>query len=210
MSGAPPSTYGRPSVAYVTPSRRATRTALSNSSSARACHLDVATLRRFSPATGGGGGLPVGAYAPPAAAAAAAATVTLSVLTTCLAPAPRPVRLEPPVQRAVSLPAGSPPLLHPRRAAPLHVAGLPLYRHVPLPLDPATSPVWQVGPGFRSTLRLLRCSRLDPPAAFARPAARNATRWLQVQGGVAVCSSPLSSWRCSGTVPTARKIAQAY
>ena len=48
MSGAPPSTYGRPSVAYVTPSRRATRTALSNSSSARACHLDVATLRRFS------------------------------------------------------------------------------------------------------------------------------------------------------------------
>jgi hypothetical protein len=34
MSGAPPSTYGRPSVAYVTPSRRATRTALSNSSSA--------------------------------------------------------------------------------------------------------------------------------------------------------------------------------
>jgi hypothetical protein len=40
--------YGRPSVAYVTPSRRATRTALSNSSSARACHLDVATLRRFS------------------------------------------------------------------------------------------------------------------------------------------------------------------
>ena len=73
-----------------------------------------------------------------------------------------------------------------------------------------TSPVWQVGPGFRSTLRLLRCSRLDPPAAFARPAARNATRWLQVQGGVAVCSSPLSSWRCSGTVPTARKIAQAY
>ena len=59
-------------------------------------------------------------------------------------------------------------------------------------------------------VRLLRCSRLDPPAAFARPAARNATRWLQVQGGVAVCSSPLSSWRCSGTVPTARKIAQAY
>jgi hypothetical protein len=44
--GVPP--YGRPSVAYVTPSRRATRTALSNSSSARACHLDVATLCRFS------------------------------------------------------------------------------------------------------------------------------------------------------------------
>jgi hypothetical protein len=40
---------------------------------------------------------------------------------------------------------------------------------------------WQVGPGFRSTLRLLRCSRLDPQAAFARPAARNATRWLQVR-----------------------------
>ena len=56
MGGAPPGTYGRPSVAYVTPSRRATRTALSNSSSARACHLDVATLRRFSPATGGGEG----------------------------------------------------------------------------------------------------------------------------------------------------------
>ena len=48
--------YGRPSVAYVTPSRRATRTALSNSSIAPApamCHLDVATLRRFSPATAG-------------------------------------------------------------------------------------------------------------------------------------------------------------
>ena len=52
-----------PAAAYVvrrllytvsTPSRRATRTALSNSSSARACHLDVATLCRFSPATGGG------------------------------------------------------------------------------------------------------------------------------------------------------------
>jgi len=59
--------YGRPSVAYVTPSRRATRTALLNSSSARTCHLDVATLRRFSPATRGGGGrggLLVGADAP--------------------------------------------------------------------------------------------------------------------------------------------------
>ena len=60
MGGAPPGTVVRPSVAYVTPSRRATRTALSNSSSARACHLDVATLRRFSPATGGGGGTEAG------------------------------------------------------------------------------------------------------------------------------------------------------
>jgi hypothetical protein len=97
----------RPSVrsaTYVTPSRRATRTALSNSSSARAYHLDVATLRRFSPA----------------AAAAAAAAVTFlrqSVSTSCLASASRPVCLEPPVQRAVTQPscrlsAPAPPLPH--------------------------------------------------------------------------------------------------
>ena len=43
-------------IAYVTPSRLATRTASSNSPSACACHLDVVTLRRFTPATGGGGG----------------------------------------------------------------------------------------------------------------------------------------------------------
>ena len=40
-------------------------------------------------------------------------------------------------------------------------------------------PFGKCGPAFRSTLRLLRCSRLDPPAAFARPVARNATRWPQ-------------------------------
>ena len=58
MGGTPPpgTVVRRPSVAYVTPSRRATRTALSNSSSARTCHLDVATLRRFSPAMRGGRG----------------------------------------------------------------------------------------------------------------------------------------------------------
>ena len=43
-AGAPPSTYGRPSVAYVTPSRRATRTALSNSSSANQVMVFTLTI----------------------------------------------------------------------------------------------------------------------------------------------------------------------
>ena len=47
--------HASPHVAYVTPSRLATRTASSNSPSACACHLDVVTLRRFTPATGHGG-----------------------------------------------------------------------------------------------------------------------------------------------------------
>jgi len=52
--------YGRPSVAYVTPSRRATRTALSNSSSARACHISMSPpsaashLPRWEGGEGGG------------------------------------------------------------------------------------------------------------------------------------------------------------
>ena len=54
-SAARPPAY-RLHIAYVTPSRRATRTASPNSPSACACHLDVVTLRRFTPATGGGGG----------------------------------------------------------------------------------------------------------------------------------------------------------
>ena len=50
-SAARPPAY-RLHIAYVTPSRRATRTASPNSPSACACHLDVVTLRRFTPATG--------------------------------------------------------------------------------------------------------------------------------------------------------------
>ena len=64
---------------------------------------------------------------------------------------------------------------------------------------PATSPVWQVGLRFRSTLCLLRCSRLDLPAAFARPAARNATRRPQVRRccGVRVPTVELALFRNS-------------
>jgi len=50
MSGAP-RVVRRPSSTYVTPSRLAARRAASlNSSSACVCHLDVAALRRFTPA----------------------------------------------------------------------------------------------------------------------------------------------------------------
>ena len=44
----------RDGTAPLTPSRLATRTASSNSPSACACHLDIVTLRRLTPATGGG------------------------------------------------------------------------------------------------------------------------------------------------------------
>ena len=117
--------------------------------------------------------------------------------------------------------------MHGHHAATMGLAGVSLGRELRALAQSHTTPLrrgeiylsiylvrWQPPPfgksrpGFRSTLRLLRCSRLDPPAAFARPAVRNATRWLQVRRCCGACSSPLSSWRCSGTVPTARKIAR--
>jgi hypothetical protein len=54
VAGGAPQVALRPT-AHVTPSRLATRTALSYSLRARDCHLDVTTLRRFTPAAAGRG-----------------------------------------------------------------------------------------------------------------------------------------------------------
>ena len=102
FSGSPPgpryerrSTGGAPPVVYlchaVAP-RRSSYAASLNSSSACVCHLDVAALRRFTPAAGwggGGGGQPVGVHTPSAAASVH-----------------HPVRPESPIRRAVSLHTG--------------------------------------------------------------------------------------------------------
>jgi hypothetical protein len=139
--GAPPSlrrTTVRPSAIYVTPSRRATRTALSNSSSARAYHLDVATLRRFSPAAAAAAA--AASHLPPPPPPPSPFSVNPSPPP---ASPPRPARFALSRLSSVpshSLPAGSPPQLHRCRTAPLHVAGLRLHRSISLSLGLGVCP----------------------------------------------------------------------
>jgi hypothetical protein len=116
VGGARHPTYDRPSAAYVTPSRAAPFAPGANGASARACHLDFATLSRACPrppglytpgvvGVGGGGPPPPPPPAPPPPPPPSPSSSPRDS-TSCLAPAPRPgcaLRLEPPVQRAVSL-----------------------------------------------------------------------------------------------------------